>query len=93
MPAAYLLYGGAMEKKQFIHLIKTALQAAKELGANVDPDKFKSFVNEVNQKASTCRPFDYEVVQQINALNTYAKKLGITPSSKPVRSNGHAQFF
>jgi hypothetical protein len=82
-----------MGKNQFIHLIKTALQAAKELGANVDPDKFKAFVDESNSMAGTVRPFDREVDQQLAALNDYAKRFGKLKPAKPSRSSGNQQFF
>ncbi len=82
-----------MEKKQFIHVIKTALQAAKELGGKIDPDKFKAFVAESNSMAGTVRPFDREVEQQLADLNDYAKRFGKLKPAKTSRSSGNNQFF
>ncbi|MGY6278320.1 hypothetical protein [Methylomonas sp. MgM2] len=95
MPAAIHL-GETMNpinKQNFVTLLKAALQAANELSEKLNRDTFKAFVAEANRMAAIVQPFDYEVVKQLNALNQHAKKLGITLSSKPVRSNGHAQFF
>lgn len=76
-----------IQKQQFVTVIKTAIQAAKELGSKVDHNKFKVFVSEVNNLAFTVKPFDREAEQQLSALNQFAQKLGISKPSKSVRSS------
>lgn len=81
-------------KKDFSHLINTALRAANNLCENnINSEALNAFVNKSRQMAIGLYPLDTKTMKDLDDLTKFATELSKTARDRASRSRGHSLLF